>query len=244
MKWILAVTLSLSLLASSFAQANTDAKDNEIAYGMFQDMGFPPGTNRNMCDVYSQAASQITEMRNDRITLSAALEDVGRIDVPDERVFLTVMTRAAYSKQGRKVWKDPRSALWSVQGKCNKWLHGSETTAQNATPSIGPDLSRIPGGVDPRVELGIKQASEGAANFMRNGLVSVSRNPMGNATGVCAEYAQSYRTWAMTYNLKTNPRTFREYADNVGSAAYSYCGKEAAKIGVKVDSSVAYMSTW
>ena len=131
MKWIFAVTLSLSLLASSFAQAKTDAKGNEIAYGMFQDMGFPPGTNRNMCDVYSQAASQITEMRNDRITLSAALEDVGRIDVPDERVFLTMMTRAAYSKQGRKVWKDPRSALWSVQGKCNKWLYKrNETTAQ------------------------------------------------------------------------------------------------------------------
>ncbi|HGO6070902.1 TPA: hypothetical protein ACK3Q6_006269 [Burkholderia cepacia] len=115
MKWVL-----LLVLVTSVAHAATD---NEISYGMFQDMNFPPGTDESMCDVYSQAAGQITEMRNDRITLAAALEDVGRIDVIDERIFLTVMTRAAYSKQGRNVWKDPRSALWSVQSKCNKWLY-------------------------------------------------------------------------------------------------------------------------
>ncbi|WP_244912060.1 hypothetical protein [Burkholderia aenigmatica] len=259
----------VAVLAFAIGAAHAAPSDNEIAYGMFQDMRFPPGTDESMCDVYSKAVSQITEMRNDRITLAVALEDVGRIDVVEQRVVLSLMTRAAYSNQGRKAWKDPRSAEWSVMRKCTNWLYKTGTKRPRDTPrkSIapaqtvsvpdtgGPDLSAIEAGVNPRNNPALMTDTLDAS--MRANMQGAAQRGM-DITNVCVGYARDYGMAALNAQIASyrkqggaggateasqTPR-FQAYADEVSNAAYDYCARVGVKLGGQVSNDVAYARKW
>ncbi|WP_232458247.1 hypothetical protein [Burkholderia ubonensis] len=255
----------VAVLAFAFGVAHAAQSDNEIAYGMFQDMPFPPGTDDNMCAVYSKAASQITEMRNDHITLAVALEDVGRIDVVDQRIVLSMMTRAAYSNQGRKAWKDPRSAEWSVMRKCTNWIYKTGTKRPGDTPrkavappqtvsardTGGPDLSGIKGGVNPRNNPALMTDTLDAS--MRANMQGIGQRGM-DITNVCVGYARDYGMAALNAQIAnyrnhggaggaaeaSQTPQFQAYADAVSNAAYDYCARVGAKLGGQVSSEVIY----
>ncbi|WP_253566728.1 hypothetical protein ABEG10_21370 [Burkholderia cenocepacia] len=236
---------------------------------MFQDMPFPPGTDDSMCDVYSKAASQITEMRNDRITLAVALEDVGRIDVVDQRIVLSMMTRAAYSNQGRKAWKDPRSAEWSVMRKCTNWLYKTGTKRPGDTPrkavvpvravsvpdTGAPDLSGINGGVNPRSNPALMTDTLDAS--MRANMQGFAQRGM-DITNVCVGYARDYGMAALNAQIASyrnqggaggaveasqTPR-FQAYANEVSNAAYDYCARVGEKLGGQISRDVIYARKW
>lgn len=123
-KLVVAVVAALALTANAAPQ-DTPTAPGKYSYSNFQRMPMPPETNERQCDVYSRAANQMIEMRRDGITYAVAFEDVNRIDVWNEKVVMIAMLGAAYSKEGRTAWRDPRSAEWSVMRKCTAWLYNN-----------------------------------------------------------------------------------------------------------------------
>ncbi|MGG2044793.1 hypothetical protein [Burkholderia gladioli] len=128
-KTIAALAIACAALTGT-AHAAAPKAPGAYAYGNFQNVVMPPGTDKRKCDVYSRAAAQMVEMRNDGITYAVAFEDVNRIDVINEKIFMIMMLGAAYSKDGRTAWRDPRSADWSVMRKCTAWLYNNQQTGE------------------------------------------------------------------------------------------------------------------
>ncbi|MDR8054193.1 hypothetical protein [Burkholderia cenocepacia] len=107
---------------------------------------------------------------------------------------------------------------------------------------IGPDLSSIRGGNNP-AQGGATTTMLRTANIQLGRTLNAIKGLPGQdqqATRACGSYAYSYRAAANAANDYNNAR----YVETVGNAAYTYCGRMAAELGMRTPSRTVYLSTW